>query len=139
MVQQPDDLLAEVEDRAANPPRIWDPEGRLTDRDDIVTEPAVAGVVEDIDIRESGYGPYKVTVLRGRDGSRVSVAWWGAVLESRGKNVEIGDAVAVRYLGKTQPRDQSLAPYANFDVVHARPVERPRAVAEVPAEAEEPA
>jgi hypothetical protein len=90
----------------------------------------VAGIVEEIDERESGYGTYRHTVLRRRDGSRVSVAWWGTVLESRAKNLEVGDAVAITYLGKVQPRDDSLAPYSNFDVIHRKPKPGPHPVAE---------
>jgi hypothetical protein len=130
MIDHGDDLLADVEDRQANPPKLWDPEGKLTDRDDVITDPSVAGIVEEIDERESGYGTYKATVLRRRDGSRVSVAWWGTVLESRGKNLEIGDAVALTFLGKVQPRDPSLAPYSNFDVIHRKPAAGPHPVAE---------
>jgi len=129
-----DDLLAEVEERAANTPRIWDPEGRLTDRDDTITEQSVAGFVEEIDERESGFGPYKTTVLRRRDGSRAQVAWFGTVLEQRSKNLDIGDAVAVSYLGRVQPKDPTLGMYSNFEVIHRKPASGPRIVAEEPPE-----
>jgi hypothetical protein len=127
-----DDLLAEVEDRAANPPKLWDPEGRLTGRDDTTTDESVSGIVEEIDERESGFGPYKATVLRRRDGSRVSVAWFGTVLETRAKNLAIGDAVALTFLGRAQPREEGYSEYANYDVVHRKPAAGPHAVSAEP-------
>lgn len=132
-----DDLLAEVEERAANTPRIWDPEKKLTDRDDTITDETVAGIVEELDERESGFGDYKVTVLRRRDGSRVQVAWFGTVLEGRSKNLALGDAVAATFLGRVQPKDESLGEYANFDVIHRKPASGPRVVVDEPT-ADEP-
>jgi hypothetical protein len=126
---EPDDLLAEVEERAANPPKLWDPERKL-DRDDVVTDHSVAGVIEEIDERESGFGPYKTSVLRRRDGSRVQVAWFGTVLETRAKNLAVGDAVALSFLGRVKPRDPDLGEYANYDVVHRKPAPGPRVVEE---------
>jgi hypothetical protein len=123
------DLLSEVEDRAANPPRLWDPE-KLLDRDDTIRDASVAGIVEELDTRESGFGEYRVSVLRRRDGSRVQVAWFGEVLKNRSKNLVVGDAVALTYLGRVQPRDPNLGEYANFDVIHRKPAAGPRPVAE---------
>jgi hypothetical protein len=121
------DLLGEVEDRAANPPKLWDPESKL-DRDDVIRDASVSGIIEELDVRESGYGPYKTTVLRRRDGSRVQVAWFGTVLESRSKNLAVGDAVALTFLGREKPRDPTLAEYANYDVVRRSPAAGPRPV-----------
>jgi hypothetical protein len=127
-----DDLLAQVEDRAANPPVLWDPEDKLRDREDRITDESVSGIIEEIDERESGFGPFKITVLRRRDGSRVQVAWMGTVLENRSKNLGIGDAVALR---RTQPREEGFSAYANFDVAHRKPAPGPHPVAEEPAAA----
>jgi hypothetical protein len=125
----PQDLLAEVEDRAAHPPVLWDPEDKL-DRDDAITDKSVSGIVEEIDERESGFGPYRTTVLRRRDGSRVQVAWMGTVLENRSKNLAVGDAVAVSYLGRVQPREEGYSAYASYDVVHRKPAGGPHVVEE---------
>jgi hypothetical protein len=124
---QESNALDELEDRMNNPPKPWDPEERLDD-EDAIREPSVVGVIEEIEERDSGYGPFKLTVIRRRDNSRVRVAWFGTVLESRSKNLAVGDAVGLTFLGRKESQDESLGAYANFEVVHRKPATGPRPV-----------
>jgi hypothetical protein len=129
-ISHEDELYDELEDRAAHPPRAWNPEGKLSDDDqDTIKDQSVAGIVDEIDDRDHpDFGPWRMVTLRRRDGSRVNVAMIGAVLKNRAKSLEIGDGLAITYKGRVKPKAEGYSDYADYDVIHRKPRAGPRPV-----------
>lgn len=61
--------------------------------------------------------------ILGTDGETYSVRGYGAALsrQIRKRDPQVGDGIAIRYLGMEQPKNQSYEPYKNYVVVVKRP------------------
>jgi hypothetical protein len=121
-VAQGSDPFDQLEERMANPPKLWTPKGPPKDVEaaECVTERTVQGIVEEIDERTGDYGGYRAVVLRRRDASRVQVAAFGTVLGGRLRSIRVGDAIGLTYLGEKPSSTPGMQDYANYDVVILR-------------------
>jgi hypothetical protein len=100
-----DELLEAVE----RPTLTWDYE----------TEPTILGHVIGLDERSNEYGSYPVFVLLTGDGREVEVLGQRTVLRKklRAIDAEVGDQLAVKYLGQHTPRSGGKE-YHDYKVVH---------------------
>jgi hypothetical protein len=113
-----DELLAELQDRLENPPKLWTPERvpEGVDPMDCCDDAQVAGIVQTIDVRQSeDFGPYKAFILKTTQG-RLLVNGFGAVLKNKLSDVQIGDGLAILYRGRVQPKTAGYQPYADYYV-----------------------
>jgi hypothetical protein len=111
------DPFDRLKDRLNNPPKFWDPEAKAKDPEKAYQETTVMGQVEEIDLRENEWGTFHNTIIRVPDGTRVSVGWYGTVLSKRfvKLDLQLGDYVGIRFLGRQPSSTPGMADYANFD------------------------
>lgn len=114
--------LDALEERQANPPRLWAPKGVPDGKEpaDCVVTESVRGIVEEIDVRLGDYGYYRVLTLVQRDRSRVQVFGFGTILGKRFRTMQVGDAVGVAYNGTRPSTKTGMKDYDDFDVIHLR-------------------
>ncbi len=116
------DPLDLLEERLDNPPKLWAPKGVPGDLDagECIIDKTVRGIAEEKDFRSGDYGEYPVVVLVCRDKSRVRVPGFGTVLGNRLREVEVGDAVGITYLGTKPSTNPGMKDFDNYDVVVLR-------------------
>jgi hypothetical protein len=89
---------------------IWEPE----------VEPKLAGRVVELGDVTTAYGTSPTVNILMADGREVRINGFGAVLQrALASGIEGGDLLAVRYLGKTQPRSGQQA-YRDYRVIVRR-------------------
>jgi len=77
----------------------------------------VIGELEEISEREGDYGPYRVVTLLAPDGGVWNVAGFGTVLSGKFaslKETDIGNNVAVKFLGEAASKRPGGKPYKNW-------------------------
>jgi hypothetical protein len=118
-----EDPFAELQDRLDHQPLTWSPKGFIDGIDvgQQHQEPKVAGVVEQVDVWESHYGPYPVVDLKLKDGTRVRIHGFSTVLKRRLGEIDPqpGELIGVSYLGEVASRIKGRKGYSNFAVVRA--------------------
>lgn len=120
--QDQTDPFVLLEERLDNPPKLWTPKGAPSDRDpdECIVEKSVKGIAEEVDLRTGEYGEYPIAILVRRDKSRVQVSGFGTVLGDRLRQVRVGDAVGITYLGTKPSTNPGMKDYDNYDVVVLR-------------------
>lgn len=88
---------------------------------DFKTSPKFIGKLVRI---ESGVGSnesmlYTFEVPTADGKTELKAVWGSTVLDTRLKNVKIGEIVKIEFLGKEKSKDRKGATYNNFDVFHA--------------------
>lgn len=96
----------------------WDPQGNYETDGPVCRDAQIRGVVDDLDVWESAFGPYPVVTIRQPDGTRIRVQGWGAVLKGRLAELkpEVGEELTIAFLGMKKPAGTGRKAYANFEV-----------------------
>jgi hypothetical protein len=104
------DPLRDLTDAVDRDVETWDPD----------VEPKIAGQVVELGDVTTTYGTSPTVNILTPDGREVRVSGFGAVLQrALSSGIEPGDLLAIRYLGKTQPRSGQQA-YKDFRVIVRR-------------------
>ena len=88
---------------------VWDYKAEGVDAE-------ISGILRDV---ETEVGPNKSTLytLKTSTGETISV-WGSTIIDTRLKNVEVGEEVKIIYLGKMKSEKRKGAEYHNFKVFH---------------------
>jgi hypothetical protein len=80
-------------------------------------EEKLAGQVIDVGTIITDFGESPTANVLTADGHEMRVNGFGAVLSRALSSVDVGDLVAFRYLGKTQPRKSGQQAYKDFRII----------------------
>jgi hypothetical protein len=99
--------LADIANDVERDVETWDAE----------VDPKLAGQVIDVGTIETDFGESPTANVLTTDGREVRVNGFGAVLKRALSGIDVGDLVAFRYLGKTQPRKAGQQAYKDFRII----------------------
>ena len=85
---------------------------------DFEEKPEMVGIFKGVE-KEVGANASNLYTFKLEDGELISV-WGSTILDTRLKNLEIGEEVKISYLGK-EKSPTSGREYKNFDVFHRMP------------------
>lgn len=111
------DPYADLLERLDHPPLNWTPLGVPDgmNPDDCVVLAQIVGEVKGTETRESEFGPYPAITILTPEGQWVLINAWDTVLKGRLGSVEVGQIVAVRYVGEKSPKGGGN-PYHDYTV-----------------------
>ncbi len=116
------DVFSALEDAVEHPPVKWTPKQIPKDEkpSEWVVSDKVAGIVDYLEWREGDFGKYRIVHLVRKDRSRVQVSGFGVTLAAWFKVLQVGDGVAISYLGTAPASITGYKDYDRYDCVVIR-------------------